>query len=118
MFGYAILDELARLVAQSSNAAAPALWRPVFALGPKGHYAVGHFLTSWFCQITEATVLVEFVQRWRPMIEFMLLDEEWAKDGPWYYGQQLERHVLGFGSTDYLKRLSSHACSSGCAGFV
>jgi hypothetical protein len=89
------------------------LWRPVFALGPKGHYAVGHFLTCWFSQITEATVVVEFAQRWRPMIEFMVLDEEWAKGGPWYYGQQLERQVLGFGASDYLKRVSGHAALIG-----
>lgn len=43
------------------------------------------------------------------MIEFMVLDEEWAKDGPWYYGQQLERQVLGFGASNYLKRLPGHA---------
>jgi hypothetical protein len=107
--GYEVLDELARLIAESPAAAAPALWRPVLALGPKGHYAIGHFLTCWFSQITETTVLVAFAQRWRPMIEFMLLDEEWSKGKPWYYGQQLERHILGFGESDFLKRLPGHA---------
>jgi hypothetical protein len=108
-FGYTILDELARLIVESPAATAAALWGPVFALGPKGHYAVSHFLTCWFSQIDETTVVAEFAQRWRPMIEFMLLDEEWAKAGPWYYGQQLERQVLGFGASDYLKRLPGHA---------
>jgi hypothetical protein len=108
-FGYAIADEIARLIIDSPAAAGPALWRPVFSLGPKGHYAVGHFLTCWFSQITETTVVAEFAQRWRPMIEFMVLDEEWAKGGPWYYGQELERQVLGFGASDYLKRLPGHA---------
>ena len=108
-FGYAILDELACLIVESPTAAAPALWRPVFSLGPKGHYAVGHFLTCWFDLITEATMVDKFAQRWRPMIEFMVLDEEWAKGGPWYYGQQLERQVLGFGAADFLKRLPAHA---------
>jgi hypothetical protein len=108
-FGYALLDELARLIAESPVTTAPALWRPVFALGPKGHYAVGHFLTCWFNQITESTVVAEFAQRWRPMIEFMLLDEEWSKCGPWYYGQQLEREVLAFGAPDCLKRVPDHA---------
>ena len=42
-------------------------------------------------------------------IEFMVLDEEWAKGGPWYYGQQLERQVLGFGAAHYLKRVTAHA---------
>ncbi len=81
-FGYAILDEIAHLTVDSPTTGGPALWRPVFALGPKGHYAVGHFLTCWFSQITETTVAAEFAQRWRPMIEFMLLGEEWAKGGP------------------------------------
>jgi hypothetical protein len=108
-FGYVILDEIARLIVESPATAGPTLWRPVFALGPKGHYAVGHFLTSWFSQITDATVVAEFAKRWRPMIEFMVLDEEWAKGGRWYYGQQLERHVLGFGAHDYLKRVPGHA---------
>jgi hypothetical protein len=38
------------------------------------------------------------------MIESMLLDEEWAKGGPWYYGQQLERQVLGFDASDSRSR--------------
>jgi hypothetical protein len=112
-FGYAILDEIARLIVDSPAAAGPALWRPIFALGPKGHYAVGHFLTCWFSQITDATVVAEFAQRWRPMVEFMVLEEEWAKGRPWYYGQQLERQVLGFGASDYFKRVPGHAALIG-----
>jgi hypothetical protein len=50
-----------------------------FALGPKGHYAIGYFLTARFNQITEATVVADFTQLWRPMIEFMLLGEEWRQ---------------------------------------
>ena len=48
----ALLEELARLIVESPAAAGLELWRPVFALGPKGHYAVGHFLTCWFALIT------------------------------------------------------------------
>jgi len=106
-FGYAVLDELARLIVESPAAAAPAFWLPIFALGPKGHYAIGHFLHFWFYQITETTVVAEFARRWRPMIKFMLLDEDWAKGGPWYYGQRLERQILGFGASDYLQIISS-----------
>jgi hypothetical protein len=107
--GYVILDELARLVTGGTATTAPALWRPVFELGPKGHYAIRHFLTSWFSQITETTIAEEFAERWRPMIEYMVLDEEWSKRGRWYYGQQLERQVLAFGASDHLKRLPRHA---------
>ena len=112
-FGYALINELARLVLESSVSDAPALWRPVFTLGPKAHYAISHFLSCWFGQLTEATVVAEFVQRWRPMVEFMVLDSEWSKDGPWYYGEQLEREVLGFGVLSYIQRVPGHAALVG-----
>ena len=108
-FGYALLMELACLVLESSTSHAPTLWRPVFALGPKGHYAISYFLTCWFSQLTETTVVAEFAQRWRPMVEFMVLDSEWSKGGPWYYGQQLEREVLGLGASSYIGRVARHA---------
>ena len=107
-FGYALLEELSRLVLESSTSHAPTLWHQVFALGPNGHYAISHFLTCWFGQLTEATVVAEFAQRWRPMIEFMVLDSEWSKDGPWYYGQQLEREVLGFGASSAIRRVAGY----------
>lgn len=108
-FGYALLDELAYLVAESPVSGGPELWHPVFALGPKGHYAVGHFLTCWFASVTEVTSVAEFAKRWRPMIEFLVLDDAWAKGGPWYYGQRLERHVFGFGESDRLSRAADNA---------
>jgi len=108
-FGYVLLDEVAHLIAESPVQAGPDLWKAVFALGPKGHYAVGHFLTCWFALVTEDTDVGEFAQRWRPMIEFLVLDDAWAKGGPWYYGQRLERHVLGFGESDRLLRAGDNA---------
>src|SRR5262249_1073024 len=107
-FGYAVAEEIARLIVDSPAAAGIALWHPVFALGPKGHYAIGHFLNCWFSLITETTVVIEFAERWRPMIEFMVLDEQWAKGGRWYYREQLERQILGFGASDHLKRSPDH----------
>jgi hypothetical protein len=111
-FGYALLDELAWLIVESPVAVGPELWRPVFALGPKGHYAVGHFLTCWFALITEETSVAAFAERWRLMIEFMVLDDAWAKGGPWYDGQRLERHVLGFGESSHVVRAKD------CAGLI
>jgi hypothetical protein len=52
-FGYAVLGELSRLVMESPVEAGRALWEPAFALGAKGHYAIGHFLSSWFTLVTE-----------------------------------------------------------------
>ena len=39
-FGYKVLDEIARLMVESSPDICSQLWRPVFALGPRGHYAI------------------------------------------------------------------------------
>jgi hypothetical protein len=108
-FGYAVLGELARLIVESASVVAPTMWRAVFTIGPKGHHAIGHFLNCWFDQITGTTVVAEFAQRWRPMIEFMLLDEAWVEGRTWYHGQQLERQVLGFGASDCLERTPEHA---------
>lgn len=54
-------------------------------------------------------MIAEFAQRWRPMIEFMVSDSEWSKAGPWYYGQRLEREVLGFGAPSSIGRVAGHA---------
>jgi hypothetical protein len=107
-FGYAILGELSRLVAESTMDAGRNLWEPVFALGAKGHYAIGHFLSSWFSLLTENTDPAEFAKRWRPMAEFCVSNNDWSKGRPWYYAQQIERHVLGFGETASLSRLPGH----------
>jgi hypothetical protein len=103
-FGYTVLNEAARLILDSSDTAGPELWQPVFALGPKGHYAISHFLNCWFMLVTESIDAAEFGKRWRPMIEAMVLSQKWEKDRPWYHGQQLERQVLGFGSSTFLDR--------------
>lgn len=112
-FGISLLNELAHLVVESPVSHAPALWRPVFTLGPKGYYAITYFLTCWFVQLTETTVVEKFVQRWRPMVEFMVLDSEWSKDGPWYYGERLEREVLGFVALGHINRVPGHAALVG-----
>jgi hypothetical protein len=46
------------------------------------------------------------------MMEFCVLNKEWSKGRPWYYGQRIERHVLGFGEMDRLSRLP------GCAALI
>jgi hypothetical protein len=115
-FGYAVLGELARLVMESPVETGRALWQPVFALGAKGHYAIGHLLSSWFALVTENTHPAEFAKRWRPMMEFCVLNKEWSKGGRWYYGQRIERHVLGFGETDRLLRLPGCAALIGANG--
>jgi hypothetical protein len=111
--GYEIAAELARLVAEAPVDRAAALWRPVLALGPKAHYAVGTFLTQWFNQISETTEIGAFASRWRPMIEYMIGNDSWATGRQWHYGQQLERQILGFGASDCLARSADHAALIG-----
>jgi hypothetical protein len=103
-YGYAIIDELARLAFESPWRPRLGLWHPVFALGPKGHYALGHFFTSWFSQLAETTDITEFAKRWRPMIEALVLNDTWAKLGLWFHAEQIERYALGFGATDSLSK--------------
>ena len=67
--GYKIVAELARLMAEAPVVTAAALWEPVLALGPLGHYSIGSFLSDWFSGISETTNATEFGQRWRPMVD-------------------------------------------------
>lgn len=102
--GYNLVDELARLSFESSAEVASGLWQPVFALGPKGHHALGRFFTIWFAQLTDTTDVGEFAKRWRPMIDAVMLNDAWAKNGLWFHAQQIERHALGFGATESFNR--------------
>ena len=108
-FGYNVLEEMARLMVSSSHDICFQLWRPVFALGPRGHYAISHFLTGWFGQLGDDTEVAEFARRWRPMIEFLVLGDEWRESGFWYHQERLERMVLGFESAAYLTRVKDHS---------
>jgi hypothetical protein len=80
-------------------------WKPVLQLGPKGHYAISHFLTQWFSKLTDQTEPGNFVQRWRPVIEFVLGAAGWRRGRQWYHAEQLERQVLGFGAESFLARM-------------
>jgi hypothetical protein len=73
-------------------------------LGPKGHYAISHFLTQWFSKLTDETEPGNFVQRWRPVIEFVLGAADWSGRQR-YHAEQLERQVLGFGAESFLARM-------------
>lgn len=107
-FGYKVLEEMARLTVSSSPEICVQFWRPVFALGPRGHYAISHFLTAWFAQLGDDTDVAGFARRWRPMIEFLVLGDEWREGGFWYHEERLERMVLGFESAAHLTRVQDH----------
>jgi hypothetical protein len=84
-------------------------WGPVFALGPRGHYAIGAFLRAWFQQINETTEADAFGQRWRAMTEHVIPGPGWGTTGLWFHAHKLDRQVLGFADAERLARISGHA---------
>lgn len=111
--GYSIAWALARLALSSPAAKDREVWEQVLVLGPRAHQIMDAFLTQWFLSIKEPTDVVDFAKRWRPMVEYVLSNEQWAAEGKWYYAQQLERKVLGFGATDSIARAPKHAALIG-----
>jgi hypothetical protein len=101
--GYKLLDAIAAMILVTDVKTAPALWQPMFDIGPKGHYAIGHFFLCFFTNLKEATDTVAFAARWRPMIEAVMEGRGW-ESGPWYHQQSLERQALGFANADALAR--------------
>jgi hypothetical protein len=88
--------------------AASSLWQPIFDIGPKGHYAIGHFFLCFFGKLNESTDVAAFVAHWRPMIEAVIAGRGW-EGGPWYHQQSLERQALGFSRPDALARPAAAA---------
>jgi transcriptional regulator with XRE-family HTH domain len=104
-FGYDLVGVLAHMALDGPIGASSEFWKPVLQLGPKGHYAIGHFVTQWFSKLTDQTEPGNFVQRWRPVIEFVLGAADWRSGRQWYHAEQLERQVLGFGAESFLARM-------------
>lgn len=102
-FGYKLLAAMAPIILVTDVGAAASLWQPVFNIGPKGHSSIEYFLSCFFLCLTDTSDVGSFAARWRPMILSIMKGKGWA-DGPWYYQQRLERHVLGFANPDALVR--------------
>lgn len=102
-FGYNLVGAIAAMVLVTDANAASLLWQPIFDIGPKGHYAIGHFFSCFFSNLTERTDPVAFVARWRPMIGSVMAGWGW-EGGPWYHQQSLERQALCFSHPDALAR--------------
>jgi NTP pyrophosphatase (non-canonical NTP hydrolase) len=88
-------------------------WGPVLELGPKGHYAIGHFFAEWFRKLTDQTNVDDFGSRWRPMIEYVQRVSDWREGRQWYHAEQLERQILGFGAESYIARVPEFAALIG-----
>jgi hypothetical protein len=100
--GNAVLDTLAQTVAHGPAGTSAELWRPVLTLGPKAHYAIGYFFTSWFSALKNVADVAAFVSTWRAMLSYMMDDPAWTGGHPGYQREQLLRHLLGFGSDHLL----------------
>jgi hypothetical protein len=49
--------------------------------------------------------MTALAQRWRAMLEYALDAPNWATGRRWYYGEQLLRQLLGFGSVAQLRQI-------------
>lgn len=107
-FGYKLVEAIAGIILGTDAVESPALWQPIFDIGPKGHYAIAHFFTCFFFHLKEDSEPSFFAARWRPMIEAIMAGRGW-EGGPWYHQQNLERHALGFAQPDALARPSATA---------
>jgi hypothetical protein len=105
MLGYKVVSAVARLTLTAAESEAAELWQSVLALGPRGFYALGSFLSDWFALITESTDVAAFAVRWRAMVEYMLTQSDWTMG----HGDQLQRQALGFGADSFIVRAPGHA---------
>lgn len=73
--GYDVVAALAHMALSGPIDTSSEFWSPVLELGPKAHYAIGHFLTEWFSKITEQTmskILRDAGDRWSSMCTELL----------------------------------------------
>jgi hypothetical protein len=105
---YELARKLASLALSSPIEACERFWKPVLALGPKAHYLVGQFISSWFLGISEQTNASDFGQQWQAMLTFALAQDEWTKGRGWYHGHTIFRQLLGFGFESQLARIPGY----------
>ena len=103
-FGYNVISKMASLAAIVPAENAPEIWRGVLSLGPDAHSIVEHFIAVWFFQPDHGCDPKVFCARWREMLEFAL-GAKWTEAGRWYYGEQMLRRLLGFGSELMLSKV-------------
>ncbi len=103
-FGYNVISKMASLAAIVPAENAPEIWRQVLSLGPDAHSIVDHFIAVWFLQPNQGCEPKAFCARWCEMLEFAL-GAKWTEARRWYYGEQMLRRLLGFGSELMLRKI-------------
>ena len=103
-FGYNVISKMASLAAAVPAENAPEIWRQVLSLGPDAHSIIDHFIAIWFLQPNQGCEPKVFSAHWREMLEFAL-GAKWTEARRWFYGEQMLRRLLGFGSELMLSKI-------------
>lgn len=91
-YGYSLVERLAHIAATGSDAEADAVFDVILPLGLKGKSALGRFIGAWFGYGKDPSVALNFVPRWRRMLQTMLA-EGWGKGDRWFDKHSLLRQL-------------------------
>jgi hypothetical protein len=107
--GYDLMIKSASLALSVPIGQARSIWEPILSQGPVAHYALRHFATNFFYQLSNGCDPARFEAVWREMVEYGLA-ARWEKlRKHWFYGQRLLCDLLGFGSESILTQLPDGA---------
>jgi hypothetical protein len=107
-FGYHLAEKLAALALDEGLSDPGPAWRPVLDLGPAGHCAIGHFVQALFLKLYHGADPARFEALWKALADYSLA-ANWNLPRLWFYGEQLQRAILGFGSEWALDKLPAGA---------
>lgn len=107
-FAYHLVEKLAALALHESLADPARAWRQVLELGPAGHYAIQHFVQAVFLSLSRGADPGRFESLWKALADYALA-ADWNLPRLWFYGEQLQRAILGFGSEWALDSLPAGA---------
>lgn len=95
--GYSLLQKLSKLMLTAQKDEASKIWKPILSMGVDGHHSIEHFIDGWLLGVVQTKNTNSLSQFWRELIEFALLSPNWSPNKYWYKGEELFRHLLGFG---------------------
>ncbi|MBW8311260.1 MAG: ATP-binding protein [Rhizobium sp.] len=107
-FAYHVLEKLAALALTEPEIGARRVWQQVLELGPTGHYAVQHFASALFLGLSKGADPQRFELIWKALADYALA-ADWNLPKLWFYGEQMRRSILGFGSEWVLEKLPAGA---------
>ncbi len=103
-FAYHVLEKLAGLALTEPEIGAKRVWLQVLELGPAAHYAIQHFVRALFLGLSKGADPQRFELVWHALAKYSL-DTDWNSPRLWFYGEQMRRSILGFGSEWALDKL-------------